>query len=422
MKEKIVDIFDMSYEGAGVGKIDGKVIFVPKTLIGERAKCVIEKETNSFAIGKVEEILTSSDKRIVPKCPYFDICGGCEFQHCSQESEKEIKLSILKRELQKVGYNGDIDFVESDKRFGYRNKIKLEVCGNKLGFFKSKSHDFFAVEKCVIADDQINDALPKIETFLKENDFKNLKNVYVRCIDKKVAICFLFDKNAQKTQKNAKKIEILSDFDVFFAFGDILESNKTQIKNIFGDIFQTKDYGDFVAKYDISAFCQINDFVAQKMYELVLENTNNKRVINAYSGQGVLTYLISKGAKFVYGIEYQKTAHEKAEELKNLSSEYKIENICGRVEDEISKVLQRDKIDAIVLDPAREGCQKSVLSAINENKIDEVLYISCNFSTLVRDLKILNDFYEILQVKIFNMFPCTANLETFVKLRRKTDF
>jgi len=261
--------------------------------------------------------------------------------------------------------------------------------------------------------------LPKIKSFLKENNFQNLKNVYIRCFDEKIAICFLFSKNAEKMHKNIKKIEILGGFSVFFAYGNILESDKTHVYLISGNNFLTKKYQDFEAEYDVSAFCQINDFVEKKLYDFVLKNTKNKRVINAYSGQGVLTYLISKDAKFVYGIEFQNSAHQKAEKLKENQNEYKIENICAKVEDVVSQILMRDKIDVIVLDPARDGCDKAVLNEILNNKIEEILYISCNFATLTRDLKILKDFYCFKTVKIFDMFPCTANLETAVILRRK---
>lgn len=422
MKENVLDIVDISYEGAGVGKLDGKVYFVPKTLIGEKVDVCPVKQNQSFCVAKLERVIEPSEKRIIPRCPYFDKCGGCVFQHCSAQTEKELKIHILRNEMKKVGWDGEIDYVESENRFGYRNKIKFEVRDGKLGFFKSKSHDFFEVENCPIAMQNINNSIPKIKEFLKANSLKNLKSVYVRSVDEKLSICFLFDKKSQKCHKNIKKIEILSDFDVFFAYGDILESNSTQIFCIKGNTFQVKKFSDFEAEYNVSAFCQINDFVAEKLYDFVLEKTKNMRVINAYSGQGVLTFLISQVAKFVYGIEYQISAHESAEKLKKYSNEFKFENICGKVEDKISQILLRDNIDMIVLDPAREGCQKSVINSIIDSKIENVLYISCNFSTLTRDLKDFCKNYDILSVKIFNMFPCTANLETVVVLKRKANY
>jgi len=146
MEKKIVDIFDVSYEGAGVGKLDGKIVFVPKTLSGEKVEISVLKENGGFAQGKIENVIEKSEDRIDPVCPYFDRCGGCDFQHCTAQREKEIKKEILKEELQKVGFNGEIEFVDSENRFGYRNKIKLEILKNKMGYFEPKSHNFFEIK------------------------------------------------------------------------------------------------------------------------------------------------------------------------------------------------------------------------------------------------------------------------------------
>lgn len=416
MEKQIVDIFDISYEGAGVGKNNGKVVFVPKTLEGERVEVEKIKNTSSFSLAKLVQVVDESKDRIVPKCPYFSECGGCDFQHCNIETESKIKQDILKKELKKVGFSGEIGFVASDKRFFYRNKIKLEVKGGKIGYFKAKSQDFFAIKECPIATEEINKTIPIVEEFLKENKFKGLKSVYIKQVEDDIGVCFLFDKNCKKDVKNLKKIEIFDKKSLFFAFGDVLENNSTQIFGVFGNQKLLKNIDGHNVEIDISAFNQINDNVAEKLYNLVEDLTANKRVVNAYSGQGLLTYLISKKAKFVYGIEYQKTAHESAEKLKKLNENYKIENVCGKVENCLSEILLRDRIDLIVLDPAREGCDKNVLNEILRCNIEKIVYISCNFATLTRDLKVLTQKYAIESVKIFDMFPCTANMETVVIL------
>ena len=108
-----------------------------------------------------------------------------------------------------------------------------------------------------------------------------------------------------------------------------------------------------------------------------------------------------------------------AEKVKDWNENYKITNICGKVEDVLPQVMLRDRIDTIVLDPARDGCHKNVLDTIMKNGIREIIYISCDFATLTRDLTILGEDYEIVEVTVFNMFPCTANMETVAILHRK---
>lgn len=418
-EEKIVDVYDISYEGAGVGRFDGKIVFIPKTLVGEKVSFQIARETSSFSIGKVKKIVEKSPKRIAPFCPYFSICGGCAFLHTDEENEKQIKIDILKKELAKVGYSKEVGFVSSDKRFGYRNKMKFEVENEKLGYFKPKTRDFFEVELCPIADDDFNVLLPKVKKFISGNDFLKLKNVYFKKIDKKIAIVFLFDKSAKIKLKKVKDLNLLNGNSVFFAYGEILESNNTKVFNVLGDEKLKKHVDDFEIEQDVSAFNQVNDFVAEKLYEYVVEKCDKLRVVNAYSGQGLLTYLLAKKAKFVYGIEYQNSAHVVAERLTSKLKEYKALNICGKVEDKIGDVFFRDAVNAVVLDPAREGCQRVVLEEILKTFAEKVVYVSCNFPTLVRDLDVLSQKYEIEEVKIFDMFPGCCAMETVVCLKRR---
>lgn len=417
--EKEVEIFDISYEGAGVGKSNGQIVFVPKTLPGEKVIAEIFKSNKNFLLGRLKKVIKPSNERISAKCIYFDDCGGCDFQHCNYSTEKQIKKTILKRELNKVGFSGDIEFIENINRFSYRNKIKFEVKDNFIGYFKAKSHEFLAIKKCEIADEKINESLLMITKFLQANNFQTLKNVYIKKIDKNLAICFLFNKTSKKILKNIKNLDLLAEFSVFFAFGEVLENDAIEVCCVLGQEVLQKKFLDFSIKMDISAFEQVNDYISKIMYEKILMYVENKRVINAYSGQGLLTLLISQKANFVYGIEIQQSAHQKAEELSAKQPLYKIKNICDSVEHCIDNILIRDKIDLIILDPAREGCQKTVLDKINENNIPQIIYISCNFATLVRDLKILKNFYNIKTVTIFDMFSCTANLETMVILQRK---
>ncbi len=419
MEKKVVEIFDISYEGAGVGKSDGQIVFVPKTLPSEKVEISVVKKNSNFLVGRLERILQESDKRTKPFCSYFQLCGGCDLQHCAYEEEIKLKKQILKKELEKSGYNGEIKTVLSDRRAGYRNKIKLEIKDEKIGYFRQKSHDFFEIKSCPIASEEINKILPDIKQFLVSNNFKFLRNVYIKQVGERLGICFLFDKNCKLDTKNVKKLDLFGDNSVYFAFGEVLESDRTKVFCVRGQPKLIKGLKGLKLEIDVSSFNQINDEIAEKLYDFIIQKTENKRVVNAYSGQGLLTFLISQKAKFVYGIEFQKSAHESAEKLKNLSEEFKFENICGKVEECLDVVLLRDVIDIIVLDPAREGCQKSVLNSILTSKIKQVIYVSCNFSTLVRDLKILQASYEIESVTMFDMFPCTANMETVVLMTRK---
>ncbi|MGN1201218.1 MAG: 23S rRNA (uracil(1939)-C(5))-methyltransferase RlmD [Candidatus Caccovivens sp.] len=416
--KKEIKIFDVSYEGAGVGKIDGKVVFVPKTLPDEIALVEVPQNSKKYVTGTLLQVVNPSERRVDAFCPYFDICGGCAFQHCDYEYEKLLKVQILKNELKKTGYDGDISFCESKDRYFYRNKIKLSVHNGRLGYFKARSRNFFEVDFCPIASKEINEAIGVIKQFVETNCFADLKSVYVKQVDQAISVCFLFAQKSKINAKKCKNLQILSTFSVFFAYGDVLESNDTKIFCVCGKEKFMQKVGDDTIEVDVSGFNQVNDDVAKKLYDYLCQFCLNKRVINAYSGQGLLTFLLAKQAKFVYGIEYQISAHQSAVKLEEKCDRYCMKNICGKVEDELARVLASDRIDVMIVDPAREGCKIQVLEAVKNSKIPEFVYVSCDFSTLVRDLKVLRDFYTIQSVKIFDMFPCTARMETVVVLKR----
>ena len=403
MKIKILDI---SYNGSGVGKEEsGKTIFVPKVDVGEEVEVEVLKNNKTFDEGKVLTLLNTSSHRIKPKCPYFEKCGGCDFQHLTYEREKEIKIKIIKREFEKIGVKENIEFVDSKKRFNYRNKITLKHQNGKLGFNEASSHNFVEISFCPLADERINNAIGDVLEFLKTKHFSFLKSVSFLLSESDVLITFLFTQR-EKLVLN----EVLKAYSVFFAVGEVLE--KARITKVFGKECFYKVCGVSFPLFPTS-FLQVNTLVSEKLYQFVQHNVRDTRVVNAYSGQGVLSVILAEKNEFVFGIEYQKSSHEIAEKIKTKN----MINFCGKVENVLPKLT--DKVEAIVLDPARAGCKKEVLEAISKSSIAKIVYISCNFATLMRDLSFLLKDFKIDNITIFDMFPQTANLETCVILTKK---
>ena len=405
MKVKI-KILDISYNGSGVGKEEsGKMIFVPKVDVGEEAEVEVLKNNKTFDEGKVLTLLNTSSHRIKPKCPYFEKCGGCDFQHLTYEREKEIKTEIIKREFEKIGVKEKIEFIESEKRFNYRNKITLKHQNGKLGFNEASSHNFVEISFCPLADERINKAISEVLEFLKTKHFSFLKSVSFLLSKSDVLITFLFTQR-EKLVLN----EALKAYSVFLAVGEVLE--KARITKVFGKECFYKVCGVNFPLFPTS-FLQVNTLVSEKLYQFVQHNVRDSRVVNAYSGQGVLSVILAEKNEFVFGIEYQKSSHEIAEKIKTKN----MINFCGKVEDVLPKLT--DKVEAIVLDPARAGCKKEVLEAISKSSIAKIVYISCNFATLMRDLSLLLKDFKTEKISIFDMFPQTANLETCVILTKK---
>lgn len=396
MRAKIVDI---SHSGNGVCKIDGKTYFVPYTDIGEEVELEMVESHKSYAIASAKKVISQSKDRVESPCPYFFQCGGCNFQFVTYERELEIKQIILQNELKKVGFANSIEIEPSKERFSYRNKIKLVYKEGKLGYY-SNSHEFVAINNCLLASEKIQNAIKWVREFLKDQRFNSLKNVIFREYENVVDVVFFF-KHKEKFDLNG----FLKDYNVYTAYGEIFESDKTKLELVSGD----------KNRFDPRAFMQVNDYMAEKLYAFVSNEIEGDVVINAYSGQGFLTKILAERCKKVFGVEVQKSSHDMAEKIKLPN----MVNINDKVENVIDSLVQNENADTIVLDPARAGCDNKVLNAIVSSKILKIIYVSCNFATLVRDLKVLTKDFNIKTIKAFDMFPNTANIETCVILTRK---
>lgn len=399
-------IVDISHSGSGVARENGKVVFVRGTDIGEDVGVGIVKSTAKFDVGKVTKINVRSPYRTTPPCPYFGECGGCDFQHLEYHRELALKEIMLRNELKKVGYFGEISVEVSKQIYHYRNKLKLTYRGGELGYLGDDDM-FVKIKSCMLADNEILRALEDVKTYLQKYSFKHLKNITFRRFQGGVMLIFLFSEREKFSLDNC-----LEKYPIFLAVGEVLESDKTKIFQSYNESDMRYEILGEVFSVDAKSFLQVNYEVAEKLYSHVLKNVAGDVVVNAYSGQGVLSKLLAKKAKKVIGIEMQTSAHKIAEAIKSEN----MENIHAKVEDVIAKFSKVANV--IVLDPARNGCHARVLEEIIRSKIAKVVYISCNFSTLVRDLKRLSKFYKIVNIKIFDMFPRTANLETCVILEK----
>lgn len=391
MEKQICDIIDYGYNGEGIAKTNGKVFFVPKTLKGEKISCETTKESSRHAFAKLDHVIEPSNKRCPSACPYFDKCGGCNFQHTDYAHEIEIKKELFLREFQKYEKLKDVDIVTSAPA-EYRNKIRFKVKDKSLGFFEEKTNSFVKVDKCLLASTNINNAISKINSFL-QNSNHTFEEVVVLDFDGELCFDFLTKDNVSRQD---------------FPFDNLMINHK-------GDVIQYTCNG-IDCFFEGDAFRQVNDEIASKIYDEVVNEVQGQIVANAYSGAGLLSSLLTKKAQKVYGIELNKNAHKSAEKLKKHNNLYNLENICGYAEQELGKL---GKLDCVVLDPPRAGCDKKGLLAIIQNKIEKIIYVSCNPATLVRDLNILKNAYFLERVKLFDMFPRTANIETFVILARK---
>ena len=413
------EIFDYGSNGEGVAKIDGKIALVPNSLVGEIVDISIAKVHPNYCLARAEHIIKASPNRTAPICPYYGECGGCDLQHFNFQEQLKFKALLVQKTLKKIA---DISIqpeptVASEKFFNYRNKISLAVRGSSIGFFKKSSSDIVNVAECKIASEDINKLIKISNEYFKTNPNSEIKNIVFRDICNQVLVGVV----------SRKKIEISNFYTIlsknFKKIGLFLIINKRNDSVVLTEnIFHIAGISEinienFGVKYclDLLGFHQTNLDVQNKIYFKVLELIGeNKNIINGFSGSGLLSAILAKKAKMVYGIEINRSSHETSERLKKENSISNLKNIHGDFNKEFP--ILKSKADVLVIDPPKKGLGEFCKSVVG---IDEIIYVSCSPIALAKDLRYLKKYYIIDIVIPFDMFPNTMNVETLVRLKRR---
>mgnify|MGYP003549717710 FL=1 len=450
-EEYILDIVSQGYEGEGVAKIDSYPIFIEGALRGEKVKVKIVKVNKNFAYGKLLEVIEKSEGRVEPKCKYFKKCGGCKLQHMNYETQLDFKWERVKDCIKKIGGLSE-DLVEypigmEENPYKYRNKVQLPIGMDKskpvLGFYAPRSHDIIDIEECLIQEEDAN----KISKITREwiEEFNIMPAFVDGKFNKKGLLRHVMIRKGFKTgevmvvivatRKDLKHIDELIkklEFHVEGLKSVVLCVNAKDTNviltpecyTLWGEDYIQDYIGDF--KFNISplSFFQVNPMQTEVLYNKVLEYaelTGKETVFDAYCGTGSITLFLSQKAKKVYGVEIVEPAIINARENAKMNNVSNTEFFVGKSEEVIPKLIKEGvKADVIVVDPPRKGCDIKLLKAIGETKPERVVYVSCDPSTLARDLKILDELgYKTEKVQPVDMFPQTAHIENIAKLVRK---
>ena len=385
----------LDHFGNGIGRINDKVIFVKRGLVGEIVDVNITKDKKKFMEGEINEVIKASPSRIKSICPYYDKCGGCNFLHTTYPEEIEFKKN------KGIELLGNINkFYEIDK-LNYRNKVTLHVKGDKLGFYKEKTNDVIDINYCYLLDDKINFVIDKLNDYIKSN-IHELKNVVIRTNGNDV----LLDINGFVTD----------DFFDEFEFLDTIVYNNEVVKGN-GYLEYVIDNKKFIV--NAKSFFQVNNNGLEAINEIIkkyLEKFDCHAVLDLYSGISTWGILVSNYAKKIISIEENSFATHDALINKELNNLDNLEVINGRVEDYIDRFKD---IDLVIIDPPRSGLDKKTKEYLKKIKSKKMIYISCDMITLKRDLEELSDIYRIVDINLVDMFKKTYHVESVVLLELK---
>lgn len=438
-KEYIVDIIDQGYEGEGIAKIDNFTIFIEGTIKGEKCKILIVKVTTSHAFGKLIEILENSKYRVETDCGTYKRCGGCNLRHIDYEETLNIKRNTVQNLVNKT-LNNKINvnmLIGMGNPYNYRNKAQYPVGLDKnnepvIGVYAKRTHEIIPMRNCMIQ----NPLSEKISNFIFHFFIQNNIPIYnekngkglLRHIVIKVGIrthevmCILV-LNGKELKKEKELVKLLiKEFpevktvvkNVNVKNTNVILGNENEV--IYGDGYIYDKLGDYTFKISPMSFYQINPVQTEVLYNTAIEMANlskTETLFDLYCGIGTIGIFASPYVKKVYGIEIVKQAIEDAKENASINDIRNIEFFAGDVEKIFEDVLNKnnDKPDVIFVDPPRKGLDKHTIENILNVKPKKVIYISCNPASLVRDLKLMEEKYDVREIQPVDMFPFTSHVE-----------
>ena len=433
-----------SSEGLGIVRLDGAVVFVPRTVRGEEIDLRITKVMKTCAAGEIVKIKKPSPERMKPECPYFGRCGGCDFQHMSYTEELRAKRQRVQDTLTRLG-GTDLQVEEilgAKDPAHYRNKSQYPVgAGGAIGFFQARSHQVVPIDRCLIQSEVSDKTAKAVGDWMKkykisaydERTGKGLiRHIYVRVNKKGESLCCVIANGKQlpREPELAAFVQAAAPRTV----GVVLNTNTKKGNVILGDKYRTIWGQDFLMdtlcglqfKLSVPSFYQVNRNQAEVLYGKALEFaglTGEETVLDLYCGTGTITLCLAKQAKRAIGAEIVPPAIEDARENAARNGIENAEFFCGDAAD-IAAKLEAEGLrpDVITVDPPRKGLAPEVIASVAGMGPKRVVYVSCDPATLGRDVKIFRDLgYQPVRACAVDMFPGTRHVETVVLLSRETN-
>jgi 23S rRNA (uracil1939-C5)-methyltransferase len=460
--ELTLTIEGAAFKGKGVAKVDGLAIFVPGTMPDDVVRARIVKRRKSYREAKMLELLEESPDRITPKCQHANVCGGCSWQHVPYHKQLEFKTGQVTDHIRRIaGLDTPVlPAIGSDQEFYYRNKMEYSISNKRwLTEEEIRSDDFVddtAFAAGLHAPGRFDKILNLNECHLqREESFQILQFVKQYCLEHDIEPFNIFEKEGFLRHVMIRTAHHTNDFmvnlvtfrdepDTIQALSDALvnafpvittvvnnvndQHNPTAIgryeKVYYGPGFIREKIGAFEFKIHPNSFFQTNTAQAEKLYNVAREYAEIEQddiVYDLYCGVGTLSLYMSQKASKVLGIELVDVAVENA---RFNAAENNVENVSfirGDMKDVFTKEMVEEfgAPDVLITDPPRAGMHPDVVARLCDLKVPRLVYVSCDSSTMARDLKLLAEVYHVEEVQPVDMFPQTYHVEAVAKLRLK---
>ena len=443
-----VTITDMGHDGEGIGKIDGYTLFVKDTVIGDTAEVKIMKAKKNYAYARLMRLITPSDRRTDPVCPYARQCGGCQIQELKYEEQLRFKEEKIRENLTRIGGFSEVPMepiIGMENPYHYRNKAQFPVGTDKngnliTGFYAGRTHTIIHNTRCYLGAEQNEEILNCVLEYMRENKISAynettgqglVRHILIRCGFKtgEWMVCLVINgRRLPAAEKLAEKLCRIKGMTSITYSVNMERTNVImgkEIRPVWGKNYITDYIGEIQYQISPLSFFQVNPVQTERLYGTALEYaglTGKETVWDLYCGIGTISLFLAQKAKMVYGVEIIPQAIEDAERNAGINGIENAQFFVGKAEEVLPEKYEKEGVhaDVIVVDPPRKGCDEALIRTMVEMQPEKIVYVSCDPATLARDLKrICEGGYEIRRVRGVDMFPETVHVETVVLLSHK---
>lgn len=430
--ELLLSVEKLVYGGDGLAHADGNTVFVPYVLPGETVRAAERSKKKKLIWADLREVTKAAEARVAPRCPHFQTCGGCHYQHIAATEQVRLKKEILRETLARLGgivWDGAIQ-EHTAEPYGYRNRAQWAVsAGNPraLGYFLPESSKIVPIDECPVLSPRLAQTFLSLQEMARGGTLPaGILEIeaFADSADEKIALNVAFEKFGETPAKLAQQFrEALPQLESLL----LLDQKKNRFE-LTGPGFLMQQAGGFQFRVSHLSFFQVNRFLIEDLLKTITSGAKGHMALDMYAGVGFFTLPLAKTFQRVVSVDANLAA------TRDLYENAKAAGVSVTTHNEHAEEFLKkteEQPDLVVLDPPRAGLGAETAARLADLGAAEVVYLSCDPSTLARDLAVLTNSprkpkeiaapgtrYELSEVHFFDLFPQTFHIETLVRLRR----